>query len=83
MTTEERLIQKYGAVVPLSEICQATFGMSAAVAQQAAGRNELPIPTFKLRDSQRAPRLVTVADLAAYIDTQIAESRESWQRSQV
>lgn len=83
MTTEERLALKYGATVPLSHICLSEFGLSYTVALKQAARNELPVPTFKMRDSQRAPLMVTVADLAAYIDARAGEAQESWQRSQV
>jgi hypothetical protein len=64
------------ATVPLSNVCEKYFGMKPATAERKAWQNQLPIPTFRAGDSQKAPRLIHISDLADYIDKQRQESRE-------
>ena len=83
MNTEEQLVLKYGPVVPLADICGPVFGISASDARRKAGVNALPVPTFKMRDSERAPLLVRASHLAEYIDAQTTAAEDSWKKSQV
>lgn len=70
-------------VVPLTDICAKYLNMSAKKAMEKAALNQLPFPTFRLSDSQRAPVLVSVPDLLAHIEVCRAAANESWQKSQV
>jgi hypothetical protein len=48
-----------------------------------AARNELPVPTFRLTSSRKAPLMVSADALGGWIDKQEAEARAAWERSQV
>ncbi|KGA39565.1 pyocin activator protein PrtN, phage related protein [Pectobacterium odoriferum] len=56
------------ATIPLSDIAERYLGMKPATADRKAGAGDLPIPTFRLGDTQKAPRMVHVKDLADFID---------------
>ncbi|MGE0972364.1 pyocin activator PrtN family protein [Klebsiella sp. WOUb02] len=56
------------STIPLSVIAERYLGMRPATADKKAGCGELPIPTFRVGDSQKSPRMVHVADLAEFID---------------
>ncbi len=56
-------------LVRLDDICESHFNLSKSVARRLAAQNKLPIPTFRLRDSQKAPLMVRKTDLAAHINT--------------
>ncbi|MEB7537383.1 pyocin activator PrtN family protein [Pantoea anthophila] len=56
--------------------------MKASTAERKAADNKLPVPTFRTADSQKAPRMVHIADLADYIDVQRKASRELYAASQ-
>lgn len=70
-------------VVPLTDICTKYLNLSAKKAMEKAALNQLPFPTFRLADSQRAPLLVSVTDLMAHIEVCRAAANESWAKSQV
>jgi hypothetical protein len=72
-----------GPVVALSEICDRYFSLSYDEAMRAAARNELPVPAFRLRDSRKAPMMVSCQALGDYIDSCAAKAKESWTHSQV
>ncbi|MCZ8497655.1 pyocin activator PrtN family protein [Vibrio lentus] len=42
--------------------------MTPRTAEQRAKACDFPVPTFKLRDSERSPSLIKIEDLAVYID---------------
>jgi len=76
MNTMFLLMAEYEtATVPLSQVCEKYFGMKSATAERKASENRLPIPTFRTAESQKAPRMVHIADLADYIDQQREESK--------
>ena len=76
MNTMFLLMAEYEtATVPLSQVCEKYFGMKATTAERKAADNKLPIPTFSTADSQKAPRMVHIADLANYIDYQREASK--------
>jgi hypothetical protein len=81
--TELSLIALYGPAVPLEAVCKVYFGLSYEEARRAAGTNDLPVPTFRLRDSAKAPLLMHTAELAAWIDKTAADSEAEWAKSQV
>jgi hypothetical protein len=70
-------------VVPLSEICDRYFSLSYDEAMRAAARNELPVPAFRLRDSRKAPMMVSCQALGDYIDACEEKARASWLHSQI
>lgn len=55
--------------VDLDEVAD-MFGLSGKAANERAAKRILPIPCFRLADSQRAPWMVRIDDLATYIDRQ-------------
>lgn len=84
MITSLALMSIYKApAVPLSEICERYFALSYEEAMKRAARNELPVPTFRLSDSRKAPVMVSCEALGAHIDKVEAEARATWERTQV
>ncbi|MBA6411147.1 pyocin activator PrtN family protein [Pseudoalteromonas sp. 5Ae-yellow] len=45
-----------------------------------AKAKDLPIPTFKIGSSAKAPYYIHLNDLAEYIDAQRAKAKEEWSR---
>lgn len=72
-----------GPVARLSDISKAYLGMEYAEAAKLAALNTLPFHTFRLRESRKAPLMVTVSDLAAHIDAVSECAKEEWDNSQV
>ncbi|AUX95468.1 pyocin activator protein PrtN [Mixta gaviniae] len=60
-------------------MCEKYFGMKPATAEKKAWLNQLPVPTFRAGESQKAPRMIHIADLAEYIDKQRKESKEQFE----
>lgn len=82
MNTAFALLARFESpTVKLEDICGEYFGMTKDVAYHRAGLNDLPVPTFRAADSQKAPRLVHVDDLAKWLDEQRAAARVEWERS--
>lgn len=69
--------------IPLSEVCERYFSLSYEEALKKAARNELPVPTFRLTNSRKAPVMVSAEALGNWIDQSEAEAKRLWQRSQV
>ena len=67
-------------VVPLREICVEFFGIQPKTAEQKAKSASLPVPTFKVRDSERSPTMVNISDLGAFLEERYQQGREDWQR---
>ncbi|KAB7896409.1 pyocin activator PrtN family protein [Rouxiella badensis] len=63
------------STVPVSSVCEKYFGMNPATAERKAALYQLPIPTFRVGDSQKAPRMIHITDLAEFIDKQRKEGR--------
>ena len=81
MNTNFALLARYQTpVVELKEICEEFFGIKPKTAEQKVKACDFPIPTFKLRDSERSPTLVKVEDLASYIDKRYEEAESTWQQ---
>ena len=82
--TEIKLTATYGGpVVRLEAICGPYLQLSYKDASKQAALNQLPFPAYRLRDSRRAPLLVDVSSLAAYLDEASRCAKQSWQASQV
>lgn len=80
--TEHQLITVYGPAVPLRSVCEVYFGLTYKEACRKAAVNTLPVPTFKLRDSERAPFLIHTSVLAQFIDATVDAAAKDWQHSQ-
>ncbi|MCS2150757.1 pyocin activator PrtN family protein [Scandinavium manionii] len=77
MNTMFLLMAEYETpAVPLSEICEKYLGIKPATAEKKALLGELLLPTFRLAESQKAPRLVHLQDLAELIDLKRKEAKE-------
>ncbi len=82
--TELRLLVVHdAATIPLSEICDRYLSLSHQKAREAAALNQLPFPTFRLRESIRSPLMVHISDLANHIDAQHVAAQQAWTHSQV
>lgn len=69
--------------IPLADVCERYLGLGIEEAMRKAARNELPVPTFRLSTSRKAPLMVSAEALGAHIDAAEAEARKQWERSQV
>lgn len=79
MKTEFALLVRFeSTTVKLTDICEEFFGIAEKTAMQKSKGQDLPVPTFKLRNSQRSPTLVNIKDLAAFIDKQHALAKSDW-----
>lgn len=77
MNTMFLLMAEYETpAVPLSEICEKYLGLKPATAEKKALLGELTLPTFRLGESQKSPRLVHLQDLAELIDRKRKEAKE-------
>ncbi len=69
-TTYEQLMAHYGdPIVRFDIVSERYLGTKPAIARR--NREKLPFPIFKLSDSSKAPYLVRLVDLAAFIDRQL------------
>ncbi|MCC4774995.1 pyocin activator PrtN family protein [Vibrio cyclitrophicus] len=79
MNTKFALLARFeNPTVELKQISQEFFGITPKTAEQRAKACDFPVPTFKLRDSERSPSLIKIEDLAAYIDKRHSEATQDW-----
>ncbi|ELI0636737.1 pyocin activator PrtN family protein [Vibrio harveyi] len=79
MNTNFALLARFESpTVELRQVCQEFFGITPKTAEQRAKACDFPIPTFKLRDSERSPTLVKIEDLANHIDRQYEQAKNEW-----
>lgn len=77
MNTLYFLMAEFETVTPaLADICEKYLGMKPATAEKKALLGELSLPTFRLSESQKAPRLIHLEDLASHIDKARQTGRE-------
>jgi hypothetical protein len=82
--TEKLLLEVHKSpAIRLADVCEQHLGKNYQNAKLAAARNALPFAVFKLDESQKAPWMVSLSDLAAHIDSQATKAKESWTKSQV
>jgi hypothetical protein len=75
MKTELMLWARYEReAVPLKEVAAEYLGLTLQEATRQWSEGKLPLKAFRLRESQKAPLLVHIADLAAMIDKARSES---------
>lgn len=80
MNTQFALLARFGSsTIELKQVCQEFFGITPKTAEQKAKACDFPVPTFKLRDSERSPTLIKVDDLAAFIDSRYELAKSEWQ----
>ncbi len=80
MNTQFALLARFeSTTIELKRVSQEFFGITPRTAEQRAKACSFPIPTFKLRDSERSPTLVKIEDLAAHIDKQYELAKSEWQ----
>ncbi|WP_299805882.1 pyocin activator PrtN family protein [uncultured Shewanella sp.] len=74
------LMAEYGqqVLIPLEQICEKVFHMSIKTANRKANASELPLPAVRLSDSQKSPYMVSIQDLALYIEDRCTEARIEW-----
>jgi len=82
--TELALLATYRTpAVRLNDVCLEYRNLDVRRANRLASLNRLEFPTFRLHDSQRAPRMVALGELAKFIDERAADAQRSWATSQV
>lgn len=64
--------------VPLDQVCEEFFGMKEKQARMLASAQSLPVPAFKLRDSEKARWFIDVRDLAEHIDKQRQAAKDNF-----
>jgi len=82
-TEIQLLVTLKAAIVPLDSICKKYFNLSPAEARRRAALHQLPVPVWRLVDSQKAPLMVRVADLARVIDAIADAATEEHAHAQV
>lgn len=81
MNTFFALMAEYGTAHIPVEKCADLFGMSPRKACEAAGRQRLPIPAFRI-GSQKSPWLVDAQKLAEHLDIVKKQASDEWDRLQ-
>lgn len=82
--TEFQLFVTYrDTVIPVDRICEKYLNLTPPEARRRALLNKLPFPTFRVVESQKAPIMVKLTDLASHIDRKHKQAEQSWERSQV
>ncbi len=78
MNTLFLLMSHYGKpTVPLADICNEYFGMSEHTAAVKAKSNQLPIPVFRLANSNKSPLMIHLEDLSKLIDERKQKAQEA------
>ena len=79
MNTKFALLARFESpTVELKQVSQEFFGITPRTAEQRAKACDFPVPTFKLRNSERSPSLIKIEDLAVYIDKCHEEAKQDW-----
>ncbi|WP_114787332.1 pyocin activator PrtN family protein [Vibrio tetraodonis] len=78
MNVSFALLALHGPTIALNEICVDYLGITPKTANQRAKAANLPFPTFKLRDSERAPYMVDTSELASYLESQMKAAKDEW-----
>lgn len=66
--------------IPLESICEEFLGMKPKTAAFKAAAKTLPIPAYKMRDSERAGWFIDIRDLAAHIDQQRLDAKKHYEQ---
>ncbi|GDX06323.1 pyocin activator PrtN family protein [Buttiauxella sp. A111] len=77
MNTFFLLMAEFETVTPaLADISEKYLGLKPRTAEEKAAVGKLPLPSFRLGDTQKAPRLIHLQDLAEHIDNQRRKARD-------
>lgn len=79
MNTFFALMAEYGTAHIPVEKCADLFGMSPKKACEAAGRQGLPVPTFRI-GSQKSPWLIDATKLADHLDRIKMKAESDWKK---
>ena len=82
-TEFQLFVQFRDTAIRVDDICQKYLNLTPAEARRRALLNKLPFPTFRLVQSQKAPVMVKLTDLASHIDKQHEVAQRVWEHSQV
>lgn len=78
---EMMLMMEFEAAdVPLSVVAPKYLGMDERMWKRAASMQQLPFPVFRV-GSQKSPWMVSVSELALYLDKREADARKDWKAS--
>lgn len=79
MNTVFLLMAEFGSgQIELEKVCDKYLGMDAAKAKRLAGTQSLPFPVMRDETSQKRPYLVSIADLAKWLDEMNEKARNTW-----
>lgn len=70
-------------IVRLEDICEQYFGLQYDTARNRAALNQLPVATWRLLDSHKAPLMVRLTELAAHIDATAEAATEQHANSKI
>lgn len=75
------LLVKFGMspIIPLRDIADEYLGMSFNTALKKARLQALPLPVFRMGESQKADWVVSLDDLAELITHRADQARAEWQ----
>jgi hypothetical protein len=72
------LLQFETPLIPLKKVSETFFSCTKQTAKNKAKAGTLPVPCMKMGESQKAPWLVHVSDLAKHIDQLRADAEKEW-----
>lgn len=70
------------STIPLSDVSERYLGMKPSTAEKKACCGELTLPTFRMGNSQKSPRMIHVKDLAEFIDKKREEAKKDLEKMQ-
>ena len=63
--------------VPLDTICDDLFNLTPRIARRKAANNMLPVPAFRLTNTQRGPFYVLKSDVDKWVSNRIEKAKQS------
>lgn len=81
MNTVFLLLAEFGTpTIPLADVSEKYFGMKASTAEKKALLGDFPVVTFRASESQKAPRMIHIQDLADHLDLQRKKGQELFEQ---
>lgn len=75
MRTIFMLMAQYNAAaVPLEKVAEDYLGLTPGYANKLASAGQLELPVFRTQNSQKSPWLVSIEDLAEFLDKRRREA---------
>jgi hypothetical protein len=79
MNTHFALLARFGDVnIPLDKCCEDFFALSPKKAAEAANKQGLPVPAFRL-GSNKSQWFLDAKKLAEYIDSKKTQAQDEWE----